>query len=104
MKLHVLQVWRIEGVAPERAGKKLVAQVVMIPPPLDRNLKICDEESSSADYGIDDGTPSVVQYMLQNFDANCVVTVRIDLAMKLVIINYVRLMRRLPLDANGTKL
>ena len=33
-----------------------------------------------------------------------VVTVRIDLAMKLVIINYVRLMRRPPLDANGTKL
>ena len=104
MKFHVLQVWRILRVAPERAGKKLVAQVVMIPPPLDRNLKIRDEESSSADNGIDYCAPSVVQYMHHNFDADLVVTVRIDLAMKFVVVNHIGLVRRPPLDANGTKL
>ena len=104
MKFHVLQVWRIIRVAPKRAGKKLVAQVIMIPPPFDRNLKIRDEESGGADYGIDDGAPSVVQYVLQNFYANFVVTVRIDLAVELVIVDHVGLVRRPPLDTNGTKL
>ena len=89
---------------PKRAGKKLVAQVIMIIPPLDRNLKICDEESGSADNGINDGALSIVENMLQNFDANFVVTVRIDLAVKLVVVNHIGLVRRPPLDANGIKL